>query len=578
VPIPANAGDFRLLDRCVVDALKSLPERNRFMKGLYAWVGFRTVAVAYEPNERFAGESSFSMRGLSRSRSPASPRSRTRRCACGAQSARRSPSARCSAASGSSSSTTPWAPTSRLGDAGRQHDVLQRRQLLSIGILGEYVGRIFDEVKQRPVYLVRHDSGPSESAGRAVVSARGRVVGVCADDAGLSTASPRPPSRWRRRARERRLVRDQRFRLARCGGAARVVAMRPSSSACTSTSAKGVPLSAALRAHWPTLPGLARVLAQAHLRPVPLAAIGAEFAAQVDAFAGAIGGAPAFVDGHQHVHATARRAPHRLDADRGPGRDARLAQHRPRPRPGRRVQARRDRGERRPRAASATSSRAASPTTARCSAPTTFGADYRPLMQAWLAERPTRAACCSAIRCAARRGDDPIDRGAPARGATTSRATTSAPTCAAAGVTVGAAWRREAPAPVDLEGDDEVDQRRDDLRQQVVRAEADADGDEREAEHAPTTAVTGSASHAERRARPRNVKRRCRERDLARRPRRRARRPLRREQGRFDEADENRVVRRGGDRADGRHTEESAWPRRRFHHARRQPRPPSSRP
>src|SRR5204862_7014436 len=66
VEIPANAGDFRLLDRAVVDALKSLPERNRFMKGLYAWVGFRSVAVAYVPNERFAGESSFSMRGLSR--------------------------------------------------------------------------------------------------------------------------------------------------------------------------------------------------------------------------------------------------------------------------------------------------------------------------------------------------------------------------------------------------------------------------------------------------------------------------------------------------------------------------------
>ena len=49
VEIPANAGDFRLLDRAVVDALKSLPERNRFMKGLYAWVGFRSVAVDYDP-------------------------------------------------------------------------------------------------------------------------------------------------------------------------------------------------------------------------------------------------------------------------------------------------------------------------------------------------------------------------------------------------------------------------------------------------------------------------------------------------------------------------------------------------
>ena len=50
------------MDRAVVDALKSLPERNRFMKGLYAWVGFRIVAVEYMPAERIAGESSFSMR------------------------------------------------------------------------------------------------------------------------------------------------------------------------------------------------------------------------------------------------------------------------------------------------------------------------------------------------------------------------------------------------------------------------------------------------------------------------------------------------------------------------------------
>jgi hypothetical protein len=64
-----------------------------------------------------------------------------------------------------------------------------------------------------------------------------------------------------------------------------------------------VPQSAALRAHWPTLPGLTRVLAAAALRRLPIAAIGAELRAQADAFVAAIGRAPAFVDGHQHVHA-----------------------------------------------------------------------------------------------------------------------------------------------------------------------------------------------------------------------------------------------------------------------------------
>jgi len=163
VEIPANAGDFRLLDRAVVDALKSLPERNRFMKGLYAWVGFRSVAVDYVPNGRFAGESSFSMRGLSRL-----------------------------AVTGVTAFTNaPLRLWSALGAViavgailGGVWFVIEHFtfgadvpgwatlavstmffsgvQLLSIGILGEYVGRIFDEVKQRPVYLVRHDSGPSD--------------------------------------------------------------------------------------------------------------------------------------------------------------------------------------------------------------------------------------------------------------------------------------------------------------------------------------------------------------------------------------------------------------------------------
>ncbi len=58
--VPANAGDFRLMDRVVVDAIKQLPERNRFMKGLFAWVGYPSVGVGYVRPERAAGESSFS--------------------------------------------------------------------------------------------------------------------------------------------------------------------------------------------------------------------------------------------------------------------------------------------------------------------------------------------------------------------------------------------------------------------------------------------------------------------------------------------------------------------------------------
>jgi len=163
VEIPANAGDFRLLDRSVVDALKSLPERNRFMKGLYAWVGFRSVAVDYVPDERFAGESSFSMRGLSRL------------AVTGVTAFTNAPLRLWSAVGATiaigailggvwfivehytfGADVPGWATlaVSTMFFSGVQ--------LLSIGILGEYVGRIFDEVKQRPVYLVRHDSGAAD--------------------------------------------------------------------------------------------------------------------------------------------------------------------------------------------------------------------------------------------------------------------------------------------------------------------------------------------------------------------------------------------------------------------------------
>ena len=58
--LPENVGDYRLMDRVVVDALKTLPENRRFMKGLFAWVGFRTVFIPYKRAQRSAGKSRFS--------------------------------------------------------------------------------------------------------------------------------------------------------------------------------------------------------------------------------------------------------------------------------------------------------------------------------------------------------------------------------------------------------------------------------------------------------------------------------------------------------------------------------------
>ena len=158
--IPANAGDFRLLDRKVVEVIRKLPERNRFMKGLFAWAGFRQAAVEYDRAERENGATKFNywklwtlaLDGIT------------------------------------SASTVPlriWSYVGALvalfalayagfiavstivfgnavpGYASIMVSVLFLGgiQLISLGVLGEYVGRILTETKQRPLYVVRDTVG-----------------------------------------------------------------------------------------------------------------------------------------------------------------------------------------------------------------------------------------------------------------------------------------------------------------------------------------------------------------------------------------------------------------------------------
>lgn len=158
-PIPSNAGDFRLMDRRVVEAVKRLPERNRFMKGLFSWPGYRSIGVHYDRPARTSGVNKFSFWKLWNF-----------------------------AIDGLVSfSTWPlriWmyfgAVVAGLaflyilllvgrvivvgsdvpGYASLMTAILffGGMQLLSIGILGEYVGRLFIEAKRRPLYLVAEDS------------------------------------------------------------------------------------------------------------------------------------------------------------------------------------------------------------------------------------------------------------------------------------------------------------------------------------------------------------------------------------------------------------------------------------
>jgi polyisoprenyl-phosphate glycosyltransferase len=165
VRIPANVGDFRLVDRRAVEVLRQLPERNRFMKGLFAWVGFNSIGVPYERPTRVAGTTKFSFWRLWNF-----------------------------ALDGVVSfSTAPLRAWFYVGVVIAAIAVLYALfivtrvlilgidtpgyaslliavllmgaiQLLSLGIIGEYLGRLFLEVKGRPIYVVEgvYEDGAAE--------------------------------------------------------------------------------------------------------------------------------------------------------------------------------------------------------------------------------------------------------------------------------------------------------------------------------------------------------------------------------------------------------------------------------
>ena len=159
VKIPSDAGDFRLLSRPVVLTLRSLREKHRFMRGLVAWVGFRQTAVRYERPERFAGETKYPLRKMVHfaldgvtSFSTAPLRIATWIGALTGLAA---------VAVGAwalyirlfTDRTVPGWTTIMLLIA-----LSSSGQMLMLGLLGEYVGRLYEEIKQRPLYVVANES------------------------------------------------------------------------------------------------------------------------------------------------------------------------------------------------------------------------------------------------------------------------------------------------------------------------------------------------------------------------------------------------------------------------------------
>jgi dolichol-phosphate mannosyltransferase len=166
VELPENSGDFRLLDRRALDALLSMRERNRFLRGMTVWIGYTQTAVPYERDPRFAGETKYTMRRMLRF-------------------------------SFDAITSFSWMPLQfatvlgflfsavafvmiplviglRLAGATIPGFatvlcvvlLLGGIQLITAGIIGEYVGRIYDEVKGRPLYLVRATRNLGPGAGR----------------------------------------------------------------------------------------------------------------------------------------------------------------------------------------------------------------------------------------------------------------------------------------------------------------------------------------------------------------------------------------------------------------------------
>jgi dolichol-phosphate mannosyltransferase len=176
VPIPLDTGDFRLMDRAVVDALNRMREKHRLLRAMTSWVGFRQAAVPYRRAERFAGTSKYPLRKMlvlaidgivSFSAVPLKI------------------------------VTTVGLAFSALSVLGIFYAIIQRLftdiwvpgwtlifiavlligglQFIFLGVMGEYIGRIYSEAKNRPLFLVMEELGFDQAQGSGRIEAEGAI-------------------------------------------------------------------------------------------------------------------------------------------------------------------------------------------------------------------------------------------------------------------------------------------------------------------------------------------------------------------------------------------------------------------
>jgi len=169
VDIPRNVGDFRLVDRKALDAFLAMPERDRFVRGMFAWVGFRQAVVTFHRPPRVAGETKYSLTKM------------LRLAISGVVSFSDAP-LRLALWAGVTISSLAilyglwviamWMMNADFARGWSSLAVLVTfiggANMLMTGVLGVYVGRIYSEVKRRPLYVVEREAGFAASAGEAV--------------------------------------------------------------------------------------------------------------------------------------------------------------------------------------------------------------------------------------------------------------------------------------------------------------------------------------------------------------------------------------------------------------------------
>lgn len=177
VRIPVDTGDFRLMSRRAVDALGKVREQHRFMKGLFAWIGFRSLAVPYQRDRRYAGRSSFNYWKLwnfaiegvtSFTTAPLKTATYMGLAVAGFAFVYGAVIIYKTLVYGSSVAGYPSLMVVMLFLGGIQ--------LVGLGIIGEYLGRMFDETKNRPLYLVQDYLPPGNPSSMLRNSYRSDIV------------------------------------------------------------------------------------------------------------------------------------------------------------------------------------------------------------------------------------------------------------------------------------------------------------------------------------------------------------------------------------------------------------------